>query len=596
MRVSTRGRNSTAQDDGGTGTGRPGWLSSSLHASPVVLRRLLYGFAIVVLTAFWGSVGYLVHDARETTYSEARKELLGAQYAMRAHAQRTLETAAAFLASVDAWLASASRTLTGSSIADLAPVIERLRRLDPDRPAIRLFDRQGRVLDGTGLATATLAGDREIVAALRNAPAGAMHVGLPALNPSTGADVLPIALKAGSNRFGVAYLAIEVQLDQFRRTYANLLISAPATYGILRSDSHILFQTPRPAKGLGWRIEELDLAQVRDRHGAIGVTEHERFDGIAGRRLSGFGFLEGFPAMTYASFLRDDIDARWRSTAVGAVVFALAVTLVTGLLTATALQLLSRYATEADRVRRALAEAEAASTAKTSFMGRMSHEFRTPLNAILGFSEVIRDGYLGPLPAAYREYGADIQRSGRHLLTLIDQVLDVAGMGAGAVTVNETVVDLETAVADAVEAVSAAAADRGVEIRVTHAAPGVRLVGDRRMLRQAVLGILSNAVKFSPRDGTVELAVTASGGGVQVTVGDRGPGIPEAVRAQIFEPFGERHAYVAGDREGLRLGLAIARSFMVLHDGTIAVEPRPGGGTRAVLTFPASRVVRSAEG
>lgn len=569
-------------------------MMPSLDGSPNVLRRLLYGFAAVVVAAAWTTTAYLVHDARQTTYSEAHQELLGAQYAMRSHAQRTLETAEAFLTSIDAWLESFSRPDTRVPPDSLGLVIARLRRLDPAHPEIRLFDRDGRVLDAAGQATATFADDREMAEALFDTPAGTVHIGLPVLSRTTGNAVMPVALRASPNRFGVTHLELEVELDQFRRTYANLLISAPAVYGILRADSSILFRTPAPRNGLGSRIDGLDLARLRAERGPIGVVEHNRFGGRPGRRLSSFAFLDDYPAMTYASFLRADVEARWRGTAVAAAAFALFVTLATGLLTAAALHLLSRYAAEAERVRRALAEAEAASSAKSSFMGRMSHEFRTPLNAILGFSEVIRDGYLGPLPPAYRDYGADIQRSGRHLLALVDQVLDIAGIQAGTTTLRETAVDLRIVLAEAAEAVAPAAEERRVDIRIHADGPQVRLVADRRMVLQAVLSILSNAVKFSPRGEPVELRVETVAGDVHVVIEDGGPGIPEAVRAYLFEPFGRHHAHIADDRHGLRLGLLIARSFMEIHDGSIVIEPGLGRGTQVTLTFPASRVVAAA--
>lgn len=582
-----------AAGDGRRGEGRFGKRLPSLAASPNALRRLLFGFAGTVVVAAWATAAYLVLDARATTYGDARKELLGAQYAMRAHVQRTFQTARAFLTVVDAWLASPSQPVSGAAFSDLQIVIDRLRRLEPGQPEIRLVDRGGRTLDSAGQPVATDAADRTLVDALRPAPVGAIHVGLPAVSRTTGADYLPLSLKAGANRFGVAFMTIEIGLEQFRRTYANLVISAPAIYGILRDDSHLLFQTPTPPDGIGRRIDRLDLAETRTRWGPIGVFEHDRLAG-SGRRLSGFAFLDGYPLVTYASFLSADIDGRWRPLALDAAAFAAFVTLVTALLTSAALHLLSRYAAEAERVRAALAEAQAAHAAKSGFMAQMTHEFRTPLNAILGFSEVIGGGYLGPLPSRYQEYGADIQRAGRHLLGLVDRILDIAGLEAGTAVLRESEIELQSLVEQAVAAASASAAERGVRIQVV-SDDAVRLAADRRMVAEALTGILINAVRFSPPDGTVEVRASGSDAGATIVVADDGPGIPEAVRSTLFEPFGrQHHAYIADDHPGPPLGLLLARLFMEIHGGTIAIDPRPEGGTKVTLGFPVARIVAAA--
>lgn len=595
MRTLGRGRDATAPGEDQVRFGRVRRRLPSLNPSPRTLRRLLLGFTALVLAATWGAAGLAIHEVRERTYAEARTELLGAQYAMRAHTQRTLEGAQMLLTAIDARLhdLDPADDRREASFAELAEVIDNLRTLTPDPPDIRLFDGRARLLGRDGRPVAAGAGDREILDALQDAPSGTVHIGLPVRGRSGGQMVVPLALKARTNGLGIAVLAIEVGLDQFRRTYENLLIAAPATYGLLRSDSSILLLSPSPDGGPPLRNVNLDLARIRANLGPLNTVEHSSGGAEPSRRLSGFAFLKRYPVVTFASFRSADIDARWRGTAAAIASFAGFVTLVIALLSATALRLIARYASEADRVRVALAEAEAASSAKSSFMGRMSHEFRTPLNAILGFSEVIRDGFLGPLPPAYQQYGADIQRSGRHLLSLVDQILDIAEIEAGTAILNEAVVNLPAVIAEAVEAVGPVLATNRVDLRTDIDRPALTLVADRRMVQQAIFGILANAVKFSPADSTVDIALRQDGDGVHIRIADRGPGIPDSIREYLFEPFGRRPTYLADAQQGLGLGLLIARSFMESHGGSIAVEPHDAGGTVVILTFPTSRVVDS---
>jgi len=228
---------------------------------------------------------------------------------------------------------------------------------------------------------------------------------------------------------------------------------------------------------------------------------------------------------------------------------------------------------------------EVASQHKSDFLANMSHELRTPLNAIIGFSQVLRQGLFGPVNAKQEEYLDDILSSGRHLLSLINDVLDLSKVEAGQVELDVASFSLREALERGVVMVREPAAERGVAVAL-ELAPDVDLVdGDERRLHQVVFNLLSNAVKFTPGGGSVVVASARVDGEVQVWVTDTGPGIVAEDRERIFEEFHQTDIGVQ-QREGTGLGLALSKRLVELHGGRIWVEGDHGHGSRFVFTLP----------
>jgi signal transduction histidine kinase len=252
---------------------------------------------------------------------------------------------------------------------------------------------------------------------------------------------------------------------------------------------------------------------------------------------------------------------------------------------------LSRTIRELARAREA---AETASRAKNAFLAQMSHELRTPLNAIIGFSEAMELRLFGPLGSRkYEEYVGSVLGSGRHLLSLIDDLLDLARIEAGRYGFRDSVVALDEAVAEACAAVAIAAARRGVEVRTEPGAPCLRC--DTRAMHQMLLNLLSNAVKFASEGGRVEVAATRDAdGAIEVAVRDDGPGMSEREVAAACEPFGvPSERLLRRKAQGAGLGLSITRRLVEAHGGTLVIRSRPGIGTAATLRFPVERSVPS---
>jgi PAS domain S-box-containing protein len=233
-------------------------------------------------------------------------------------------------------------------------------------------------------------------------------------------------------------------------------------------------------------------------------------------------------------------------------------------------------------------EAEAASRAKAAFLATMSHELRTPLNAIIGFSDLIRQAVHGPVGSAkYREYAGDIGESGRFLLAIINDILDLAKIEAGQVTLNAEAVDVVDLLNRCRRFVELRAREQEIEI-VVEAEDGLPAThADARLLTQIVTNLLTNAVKFSPRTGRVGLsAASADDGYLEIRVADQGIGMDEEELQAALRPFEQVDREHARKHEGTGLGLPIVKGLVELHGGELAIRSARGVGTTATVRLP----------
>ena len=233
--------------------------------------------------------------------------------------------------------------------------------------------------------------------------------------------------------------------------------------------------------------------------------------------------------------------------------------------------------------------AESASRLKSQFLATMSHELRTPLNAILGFSEVIRDGVFGRNQGSwekYGEYASSIHASGRHLLALISEILDLSKIEAGSYVLDIRTIDLRDVVEGALTIVSPAAEKAGVQLRTVLPDTQVWLAADERAVRQIAINLLANAVKFTPKGGSVTVEVNATDTLAQFSVTDTGIGIAKEHVSAVFELFRQVDSSVQRRHEGTGLGLAITKRLVELHGGTIALESELAAGTTVRVLFP----------
>jgi signal transduction histidine kinase len=249
----------------------------------------------------------------------------------------------------------------------------------------------------------------------------------------------------------------------------------------------------------------------------------------------------------------------------------------------------ARLFAEIEDKSRQLAEA---SQHKSQFLANMSHELRTPLNAILGYTELILDSVYGEMPEKARSVLDRVQRNGRHLLGLINDVLDLSKIEAGQLTLSLSDYSLKSVIQTVFSAVEPLASEKQIALKID-VAPDLPLGrGDERRLTQVLLNLVGNAIKFTD-SGEVSIKGSSANGAFSVAVCDTGPGISTADQAKLFQEFQQANNSITKKKGGTGLGLAISRRIIELHGGRIWVESSPGQGSTFAFTLPVAVEVQA---
>ena len=240
-------------------------------------------------------------------------------------------------------------------------------------------------------------------------------------------------------------------------------------------------------------------------------------------------------------------------------------------------------------------EQERANAAKSRFLATMSHELRTPLNAIIGFSEMLADESIVVDPARRKEYARLINDSGRHLLAVVNGILDVSRMETGNFEITPEPFAPAQAIVNCCDLLALKAREAGIEIRTRIAPHLPELTADRRAFNQILINLIANAIKFTPRDGRVIVSVHCEGAKLVLSVEDTGVGIGEDDLRRVGEAFFQARGSYDRRHDGTGLGLSIVKGLVRLHDGEVDIASRLGNGTRVTITLPLDSERRSAE-
>jgi signal transduction histidine kinase len=235
---------------------------------------------------------------------------------------------------------------------------------------------------------------------------------------------------------------------------------------------------------------------------------------------------------------------------------------------------------------------EAADNLKSDFVHHVSYELRSPLTNIIGFTQLLNEPSTGPLTDKQREYLGYINASSAALLAIINDILDLATIDAGAMTLDLAAVDIRATMEAAAEGVRDRLAEHELKLDIRAAADIGSFRADERRVRQVLYNLLSNAIGFSPKGETITLAAERRSDAVRFSVTDRGPGIPPEIQDRVFDRF-ETHTLGSRHR-GTGLGLSIVRSFVELHGGKVTLDSAPGRGTTVMVIFPLEQVAARA--
>jgi len=413
----------------------------------------------------------------------------------------------------------------------------------------------------------------------------------------------------------IGVVAAGIDVDYLTDFYDLLGFDYNPLIGVYRANGDVVARRPNMREMVGRNVADGILFKTKLKEAPEGLyISPSVLDGAS--RIAAYRTMRDYGLIVLAGIDETEAFAEWRTRTAYTAAEALLASLVILLTMAWGLRYLdrerraTRQLTEArasaeqagaerDQVTRLAAElkrakeaAETANRGKGEFLASLSHELRTPLNAVIGFSDLIAREAEGPVGApVYKRFAMNVRDSGQHLLELINEILDHAQAEAGCLRIEEATVDLDAAATFAVRMLTPRAERAGVTLAVS-VDPSVRaLRADERRLRQILLNLIANAVKYTPSGGSVTVTAGMEAGALEIRVTDTGLGIPAEDIDRVMEPFGRADTATNRRVEGTGLGLPLTRRLVELHGGTLALRSTLGVGTTVTARLPGGRVL-----
>jgi PAS domain S-box-containing protein len=380
----------------------------------------------------------------------------------------------------------------------------------------------------------------------------------------------------------------ERALSEAEKKYRTIVENAAGGIYQVTPEGHILSANPAMARILGYDSSEQLMREVKNIHKQVYAKPGERTQFI--RELETVGSVVNFETLVNKqSGLQVWVNENARAVKDddGNILY----------FEGSIEEITQRKEAEI-KLREAKMHSDLANRAKSEFLANMSHELRTPLNAIIGFSEIIKDEILGPVgQKQYWEYARDIYDSGKNLLQIINEILDVSKIDAGERQLNESVIDMAGISQACVDMMSTKAESGQLSIINLMRDSDIRIVGEELAIKQVLLNLLSNAIKFTPAGGRITISHEMdSDKRLRVSITDTGVGLDDNEIEKALTPFGQIETAHSRSTSGAGLGLTLVDSLMKLHGGELELFSQKGIGTTATVIFPSKRIAKSREG
>lgn len=575
------------------------WPLRALRSQSARLRAT--GIVLALLTVLAAAAqSWFIH---RVAFREERDDLMNLTILLAEYIERTTETLGQLLVATGHGVL---RSVRHDPEATHETVMQHVSNIAYIRDVYVLDDEGALLATSANADTAALreANDRHL-ANHRSGPGQMVFVDRPFKNPHDGLWAIRVSrrLEHADGRFaGVVIATLDDQY--FGDFFASIDHDPETSVSLLGPDGTLLLRHPHAEEWVGRvlvpSLPDLDVhwrTSTRNARAVRTVTARSPIDGK--ERLVAMRRVEGEPFMVAV--------AETTTAAIAPVTNAVLVIMAGGGAGAAALLIyfaaLARRSARNEAITRALARSKAQAEQdreaavseeqrKSLFWSSLGHELRSPLNAVIGFSDLLRSNAFGKPSRQQAEYATHINEAGQHLLAIVNDLMDVAAMEAGRLRMSEAEVDLAAVARGAVAMTLPQAEAAGIALRCDDGGIAPTLRGDETRLRQVLINLLSNAVKYSDAGGSVSLTLAAAGdGGVVVRIADTGIGMTAEEIENALQPFGRADNEKARRRSGTGLGLSITKGLVERHDGTFAIESAPGHGTTVILTFPPGRIL-----
>ena len=540
--------------------------------APVSFRWGVFVLTTLALVVVWG--GY-AQVSRSVLQSQTREAVAQAETMVRAFEKSTHRT----VHEVDITLRNLALEFTEGGLEHARLIIDE-GLYDPSliHHFAVLNESGDLIFRSEGMGGATNLSDEAMFAFHRQTGKDLMYIGQPYAGSTTGRPLVRFSRRLTEPNGSFAGVVIaNIDPDHLSDFYKYTNLGQNGSVTLIGLDKVIRARgvhQGQDGEGIGVAIPESRLWEELGRSLSGVYWQETKTDGLL--RAYAYRMVKGYPLVVAVGVAQVDIEAGVAD--LRRTMFIIALLLSASIILVTVFLLVQHRTAE---------QLQAALNVNRDFLARVSHELRTPLNAILGFSEVIKEQMLGPQAGKrYADYAKDIHDSGQHLLTLINDILDLSRLQAGKMALHMEPVNVVAAVEWAIRIIGPQAEAKRIHMDMS-VQPGIgHVTADERALKQMLLNLLSNAVKFTPEGGRILVAIAKGAGGrCHVRITDNGIGMtPEQLR-QAIVPFGQASAMTTREGQGTGLGLSIVKSLMEAHGGQLRIDSRPGKGSQITLEF-----------